>query len=72
MSEAAKEYSNGEITIHWDATKCTHSGRCVAGLPAVFNPKERPWIKPLNATTDELTRQVDRCPSGALTWTKNE
>ena len=62
-----KEYTNGEITIIWDASKCIHSGICVKTLPKVYNPKERPWIKMENATSKELTEQVSMCPSGALT-----
>jgi len=61
-----KEYSNGEITIIWQPKKCIHSGVCVKTLPKVYNTKERPWIKPENAATQELIDQVAKCPSGAL------
>lgn len=61
-----KEYSNGEVTILWTAEKCIHSGICVKTLPKVYNPKDRPWIKPENATSEELIAQVSKCPSGAL------
>ncbi|MFN8220729.1 MAG: (4Fe-4S)-binding protein [Fimbriimonadales bacterium] len=67
----ANEYSNGEITIVWEPDKCQHSGNCVRGLPQVFDPRKRPWIEPLNASTDELIAQVEKCPSGALTWRRN-
>ncbi len=63
---SAKEYSNGEITILWKAEKCTHSGVCVRTLPQVYNPKEKPWIKIQNASSEELIAQVGKCPSGAL------
>lgn len=65
-----KEYSNGEITILWQSEKCTHSGICVKTLPQVYNPKERPWIKMENATSEELISQVAKCPSGALSIKK--
>ena len=61
-----KEYSNGEITIVWQPKLCIHSGVCVKTLPKVYNTKERPQIKPENATTEELISQVAKCPSGAL------
>ena len=61
-----KEYSNGEITIVWQPEKCTHSGVCVKTLPKVYNPKEKPWVKPNNASSQELIDQVAKCPSGAL------
>lgn len=61
-----KEYSNGEITIVWQPKLCVHSGVCVKTLSKVYNTKERSWIKPENATTQELIDQVAKCPSGAL------
>ncbi len=60
------EYSNGEITILWKPEICIHSGICVKTLPAVYDPKDRPWIKPENATSEQLIHQVAKCPSGAL------
>ena len=37
-------------------------------LPKVYNPKERPWVKPENATTAQLIAQIEKCPSGALSY----
>ena len=67
-----KNYSNGELTVVWQPTKCIHSGVCVKMLPQVYNPKDKPWIKIENATTEELISQVDKCPSGALSYFMNE
>ncbi len=66
-----KEYSNGELTVVWEPQKCIHSGICVKTLPQVYNPNERPWIKVENASTEELKAQVNRCPSGALSYYMN-
>ena len=67
-----KEYSNGEITIIWQSEKCMHSGICVKTLPAVYQPQEKPWIKPGNASTEELIQQINKCPSGALSFRYNK
>ncbi|WP_223032901.1 (4Fe-4S)-binding protein [Hanstruepera marina] len=67
-----KEYTNGETTIVWEAEKCIHSGICVRGLPKVFQPKDRPWIKIDAASTDDLVSQVKQCPSGALSYYMND
>lgn len=67
-----KEYSNGEVTIVWNAKKCIHSGICVKGLPHVFRPKVRPWIDIDVAKTDVLVNQVKQCPSGALSFYMND
>ena len=68
-----KEYSNGELTVVWKPELCIHSKVCVKSLPEVYNPKEKPWIKPTNASTEQLKNQISNCPSGALSYVmKNE
>jgi len=67
-----KEYSNGELTVVWQASKCQHAGICVKTLPKVYHPKDQPWIKPDNATTEELKSQISQCPSGALSYYMNK
>ncbi|KNB61571.1 (4Fe-4S)-binding protein [Chryseobacterium sp. Hurlbut01] len=65
------EYTNGEITVIWKPKKCIHTAICVKSLPQVYNPKEKPWLKPENATSAELKNQIDLCPSGALSYQFN-
>lgn len=67
-----KEYSNGELTIIWKQEKCTHAAECIKALPQVYNPMERPWIKIENATTEQLKNQINKCPSGALSYYMNK
>jgi uncharacterized Fe-S cluster protein YjdI len=67
-----KKYSNGEITIVWKPGLCQHTGICFRGLPQVFDPRRRPWIEPLNASTNEIIEQVNKCPSKALSFFYNE
>lgn len=66
-----KEYSNGEVTIVWQPKMCIHSEKCFRGLPSVFKPKEKPWIQPEGATTEQIIDQVKSCPSGALSYYMN-
>lgn len=72
MSEITKKYSNGEITIVWKQHVCTHSTLCWKGLPRVFNPREKPWVKESGADTKTITDQIDKCPSGALSYYFND
>ena len=65
------EYNAGEITILWKPKVCIHAGVCIKMLPQVYNPKDRPWIKAENATTEELKNQIENCPSGALSYQLN-
>lgn len=71
MSDAIKTYKKDDLTIFWEPGKCIHSKICwtrTTGLPDVFNPAARPWIKPENATVEELVAQIKKCPSGALSY----
>ena len=65
------EYQAGEITVIWKPKVCIHAGVCVKILPKVYNPKERPWIKTENATSEALKEQIEKCPSGALSYQLN-
>lgn len=67
-----KEYSNGELTVVWKPGLCIHAGECVKRLPTVYKPKEKPWISIENAGTDALIKQINACPSGALSYYLNE
>ena len=69
--DITKKYTNGEITIVWKPALCIHSTLCFRGLPQVFNPNIRPWVKPGGATTGQLISQIQKCPSGALSFFKN-
>ncbi len=71
MPETIKEYKKGELTIVWKPGACIHSMICwkaATGLPSVFNPFEKPWIKPEGASVEELVEQIKKCPSGALSY----
>jgi len=65
-----KHYSNTDITVVWQPGLCRHSGICFRGLPLVFDPRRRPWIQLEHADSAAIVSQVDRCPSGALSWVK--
>jgi len=74
MKDLTKKYSNGEITIVWKPKLCIHSTICwkgATGLKEVFNPAEKPWIKPEGAGSERIIEQVKKCPSGALSFYYN-
>jgi uncharacterized Fe-S cluster protein YjdI len=71
MKGVTKQYTNGEVTIVWKNEQCIHSALCWKNLSTVFNPKERPWIKPDGAATETIVEQVKKCPSGALSYFMN-
>jgi len=66
-----KEYTNEAVTVVWEAEKCIHSAICVKGLPQVFQPKDKPWVKIDASETETIVNQVKQCPSGALRFYMN-
>lgn len=62
-------YNNADITVNWKPELCIHCGVCARGLPGVFDPRRRPWIDMTQATTLQIIDQVNKCPSGALSYT---
>jgi uncharacterized Fe-S cluster protein YjdI/CDGSH-type Zn-finger protein len=70
QKKITKKYSNGDITIVWQPHICVHSTICFKGLPNVFDPRKRPWITPENTDSEVIMKQIDACPSRALTYLK--
>ncbi len=61
-----KTYTGTEVDVSFDPEVCEHAAECVKGLPAVFDTKQKPWIRPDEAPAADVIAQVGRCPSGAL------
>ena len=66
--DVIKRYTNGEVTVIWQPSLCVHSAICFRGLPAVFDPRRRPWVVLDGHTSDAIITQVEECPSGALSF----
>ena len=69
-STRVQVYETPEITVTFDPQKCRHTGICVRGLPAVFDIKRKRWVAPEAAPAGDVAAQVERCPSGALQYTR--
>ena len=70
MSEITKFYPIGDFKVVWKLQLCRLAAEYVKALPKAYNQNDKPWIKPENATEQELIDQINRCPSGALTFKK--
>lgn len=51
-SRAPQTYEGEEVTVTFDPGLCIHSEECVHGLPAVFDPSRKRWIRPDEASAD--------------------
>lgn len=63
-----REYTKEDLTVIWDMPKCIHSENCWRQLGTVFRRNEKPWIALEGAGVDEIKDQIDKCPSGALSY----
>ncbi|MDF1503674.1 (4Fe-4S)-binding protein [Roseisolibacter sp. H3M3-2] len=66
MPKRLQRYETDEIAVTFDPNRCIHAAACVRGLPLVFDPKERRWVRLEHATADDVAATVARCPTGAL------
>jgi uncharacterized Fe-S cluster protein YjdI len=66
MSKRLQVYETDGITVTYDPGLCVHAAECVRGLPDVFAPGERRWIRPERAAPEAVAEVVGRCPTGAL------
>jgi CDGSH-type Zn-finger protein len=68
IEDKRDNYVGGKITIHDNRGICAHAGRCTDGLASVFHLKEEPWIYPDAASREEIIATIQKCPSGALSY----
>lgn len=69
---SGKAYQVKGVTVWFDATRCRHFAECVRGLPEVFEPGRRPWVRPDLGEPADVARVVERCPTGALHYRLDE
>jgi uncharacterized Fe-S cluster protein YjdI/CDGSH-type Zn-finger protein len=63
-----RTYQTDAIAVHWDSSRCIHTGICLKTLPTVFDFDSRPWVTVDGADADTVAAAIDRCPSGALRY----
>lgn len=67
-----KDYVGQHITIRFSLRVCSHAGICFTKLPGVFDRSKKPWINPDGAPVQEIIDIINRCPSGALSYSMAE
>ena len=61
-------YDGAGVTIHDNRGICAHAARCTDNLKTVFKLGEEPWIDPNGDTADNIAATIQKCPSGALSY----
>lgn len=67
-TNAVEAYRGRRITIHDNRAICAHAGVCTDNLSAVFRLGQEPWIDANGADPEAVMALVQRCPSGALSY----
>ncbi len=52
-------YQGDEIAVTYEVKRCIHATECVRGLPSVFDPERRPWVRLEGASAEEVVRVVE-------------
>ncbi len=68
VEDKRENYVGKKITIHDNRGICAHAGRCTDGLASVFHLNEEPWIHPDSDEVEEIVATINKCPSGALSY----
>ena len=63
-----RSYAGKAVTIHDNRGICSHSAHCTDNLAAVFRETGSPWIDPDGADAAAVIATIEKCPSGALSY----
>ena len=72
MSSDKKVYpfEGKEIDTTWDGRLCIHVQECTRAKGGLFKSGRKPWGQPDLGEADYVARVVERCPTGALTYSR--
>jgi len=68
MKTDKNKYENNEITVTFSPQKCIYAEKCAKGLSEVFRTSVIPWINLDGSSTKKIINQINKCPSGALSY----
>jgi CDGSH-type Zn-finger protein len=68
LEDIKASYEGKKITIHDNRGVCAHAGYCTDNLASVFRMKQEPWIDPDAASVEQIIETIQKCPSGALSY----
>lgn len=69
VKDRVVDYKGKDIIIHDNRGVCSLDHSCVNLLPAVFRRHAKRWVLPDEAGVGEIVNVIEKCPSGALSYT---
>lgn len=70
--EKIHNYKGHEVDVDWDERLCIHISECGRAANDLFVGGRKPWCQPDRVSVDEVVDVIERCPSGALTYTRKD
>lgn len=67
-ADKRESYRGRKITVHDNRAICAHAGHCTDKLAQVFKYGKEPWIDPDGAEFELIIETIQKCPSGALSY----
>lgn len=71
-SKSVHTFPGAEVDVTWDSRLCIHVGECGRAEGDLFVGGRKPWCQPDLVTADEVAQVVERCPTGALAYTRKD
>ena len=66
------DYPGEKVDVHWDRRLCIHVGECGRAANELFVGGRDPWCLPDTVDLASAVEVVERCPTGALTYTRKD
>lgn len=66
------KYDGAEADVRWDERLCIHIGECGRANNELFVGGRQPWCRPDQVSPQEVADVVGRCPTGALTYDRQD
>ncbi|WP_295384930.1 CDGSH iron-sulfur domain-containing protein [uncultured Thiodictyon sp.] len=66
------EFPGAEIDVQWDGRLCIHVGECGNAAGELFVGGREPWCIPDCCSKVQVREIIERCPSGALSYSDPE
>lgn len=70
--EKKYRFEGSQIDVTWDGRLCIHVAECGRSTGDLFVGGRQPWCQPDRVDMQEVIDVVERCPTGALTYTRKE
>jgi CDGSH-type Zn-finger protein/uncharacterized Fe-S cluster protein YjdI len=72
MASKPHSIEGTDIDVSWDGRLCIHIEECVRARSEVFVKGRKPWAVPDASPADEAAEVCERCPTGAMTYTRKD